>query len=202
DSIVIDPGVLQIEPIQVDVARAIDLGVTLRPQLRQLEIQRRQNELNLSNVRGRDAFRLNVELTYGREMQDPSFDGLMSDPRNSYTLGVSGSLPIWDWGERRARIEAEEIVLQRTDLSIEETREQIEIGIRNTVANLEEYQRRAESMEQNLVLARDVSTSSLEQYQTGTITVLDLLQSYEREDDTARNFLEAYMGYRNALLTL
>lgn len=202
DSIVIDLGLLQLEPMAVDIARAIELGVTLRPQLRQLAIQRRENEIRLSTVKGRDAFRLNVELTYGREMQDPSFDGLWSDPRNSYTVGVSGTLPIWDWGERRARVEAQEIVLQRTDLSIEQTREEIEIGIRNTVANLEEYQRRAESMEQNLVLAQDVSARSLEQYQAGVITVLDLLQSYERENDTAQNFLEAYMGYRNALLTL
>ncbi len=202
DSISIDLGVIEVDPIAIDLDQAIELGVTLRPQLRLLEIQRRQNELSLSTVKGRDSFRLNVELTYGREMQDPSFDGLMSDPRNSYTVGVSGTLPIWDWGARRARIEAQEIVLQRTDLSIEETREQIEIGIRNTVANLDEYQRRAQSMEDNLLLAREVSASSLEQYQSGAITVLDLLQSYEREDDTARNFLDAYMGYRDALLTL
>lgn len=202
DSISINVGELVLTPVPVDISTAIELGITLRPQLRQLEIQRRQNEISLSTVKGRDSFRLNVELTYGREMQDPSFDGLMSDPKNSYTLGVSGTLPIWDWGARRARIEAQEITLMRTDLSIEETREQIEIDIRNTVENLVEYQRRAESMERNLVLARQVSTSSLDQYVSGAITVLDLLQSYEREDDTARNFLTAYMGYRNALLSL
>ncbi|MEX2570729.1 MAG: TolC family protein [Gemmatimonadota bacterium] len=201
DSIVIRP-VLEITPVTVDVQRAIELGVTLRPQLRMLEIERRQNEIDYENVRGRNSFRLDVELTYGREMQDPRFGQLMSDPRNSYTFGVRGSLPIWDWGERRARIEAERLVLARTDLSIEETREEIQIGINNTVRNLEEYLDRAQSMEENLELAEQISQQSLAQYREGSISIQDLLQSYERQESTALNFLAAYIGYRDAILEL
>ncbi|MEX2582596.1 MAG: TolC family protein [Gemmatimonadota bacterium] len=201
DSIVVRPE-LTVSPVTVDEARAIELGLTLRPQLQRLDIQRRQNEIGIENVRGRNSFRMDVELTYGREMQDTQFDRLMGDPRNSYTVGVSGRIPIWDWGQRRSRIEAEQLVLARTDLSIQETREEIQIGITNTLRNLEEYQQRAESMEENLILAENVSQQSLEQYRAGSITILDLLQSFDRQEDTAENFLDAYMGFRNAIADL
>lgn len=201
DSIVINP-VIEMVTVQVDEELATEMGLTLRPQLRILEIQRRQNEIQVENVRGRNSFRLDVELTYGREMEDSELGNLMHDPTNSYTFGVRGSVPIWDWGAQRARVEAQRLVLDRTLLSIEETRENIQIDIRNTVQNLTEFQQRVESMEQNLILAEQVTATSIEQYQQGSITVLDLLQSIEREEDTARNFLRAYMGYRDALLEL
>jgi outer membrane protein len=201
DSIIIRPT-LEITPFTVDLARAIELGMTLRPQMQALAIERRKNEIQFAEVSDRNSFRLDVELSYGREMQDPEFGNLIRDPRNSYTVGVSGSLPIWDWGERDARIEAQRLVLDRHELSIEETREQIEVGITNTVRNLEEYQQRAQSMEANLELAAQISAESLAQYSAGGITILDLLQSFERQEDTAENFLEAYMGYRNAVLSL
>jgi outer membrane protein len=201
DSIVIRPTI-EADPVNVDLAQAIQLGVNLRPQLRLLEIQRRQNEIAIENVRGRNSFRIDLELTYGREMRETQFRDLLDDPSNSYTLGVRGSVPIWDWGAQKARVEAQRLVLERTLLSIEETREQIEIGITNTVQNLTEYQQRVASMEQNLALAEEISTTSLNQYRSGVITVLDLMQSFERQADTAENFLDAYIDYRDAIMSL
>jgi outer membrane protein TolC len=145
---------------------------------------------------------MDVELTYGREMQDPQFQQLLDQPKNSYTVAVTGTLPIWDWGERRARVEAQRLVLDRTDLSIEQTREQIEVGITNTVRNLAEYQQRAQSMEDNLQLAAQVSAQTLQQYRNGEVTIQDLIQSFNRQEDTAENFVDAYMGYRDAILDL
>ncbi len=201
DSIMIDPAIT-LRPVEIDSLRAIELGMTLRPQLRQLGIERRENEIELEGVRARNSFRMDLELTYGREMEDRELNRLMDDPRNSYTVGVRGYLPIWDWGESEARLEAQQLVLEGTDLSIEQTREEIEISINNTLKNLDEFQRRALNMQENLALAEQVSTQSLAQYRAGAISIQDLLQAYERQRETAENFLAAYMGYRRAILDL
>lgn len=201
DSIAIDPA-LQVSPLEVDLARAIELGLTLRPQLRMLDIDRRRNLIALDETRGTNAFRMNVELTYGREMEDPALRRLLEEPSNSYTVSVTGRVPIWDWGARADRVRAQEAVVARTQLSIDETREQIELEVQNMVRNLEEYQQRAENLETTLELARDVSAQSLVQYAEGRITALDLLQSFERQEDTGENFLQAYLGFRQAILDL
>lgn len=201
DSVVIETD-LSVTPIDVDVEQAIQYGTNLRPQLRSLDIQARRNEIWVQEAKGNNAFRLNLEVTYGREMQDPVLRELMDDPSNSYTVGVSGYVPIWDWGARRARVEAQRLSLERTRLSIEETRESIRREIGNVVRNLEEYQQRALSMQDNLELARQVSAMSLSQYAEGRGSMLDVVQAFERQSDTAENFLQAFLGYRNAVLQL
>ena len=193
---------LTVVPIEVDVDQAVEYGTNLRPQLRSLDIQARRNEIWVQEARGNNAFRLNLEVTYGREMQDPVLRELMNDPSNSYTVGVSGYVPIWDWGARRARVNAQQLSLQRVRLSIEETRESIRRDIGNVVRNLQEYQQRALNMQENLELARQVSAMSLARYEDGQGSMLDLVQAFERQADTAENFLEAYLGYRQAVLDL
>ena len=193
---------LTVDPIEVDEAQAIEYGMTLRPQLRRLDIDQRRNEIWVQEARGNNAFRLNLEVTYGREMQDPVLRELMNDPSNSYTVGVSGYVPIWDWGARDARVQAQRLSLERVRLSIEETREGIRRDIGNVVRNLEEYQQRALNMQDNLELARQVSAMSLAQYAEGRGSMLDLVQAFERQADTADNFLSAYLGYRQAVIDL
>ena len=201
DSLTLDLD-LGVVPLAVDEARAIEYGFNLRPQLRRLDIDERRNEIWAEEAKGNNGFRLNFEVTYGREMQDPALRELMNDPSNSYTVGVSGYIPIWDWGARRQRVHAQRLSLQRVRLSIEETRESIERDVGNVVRNLEEYQQRALSMQANLDLAREVSAMSLARYQGGQGSMLDLVQAFERQADTAENFLDAYLGYRRAILDL
>jgi len=201
DSIALDPS-LDVEPIEVDAARAIELATTLAPRLRRLAINRRQSEIGLERTRGNNSFRMNVRLTYGREVQDPRFENIWTEPRNSYTVNVNATIPIWDWGERKHRIQASRYSIERNDLSIEEARSQIATSVLNEVRNLEEYQQRALNMQGNLEFARQITASTIERYGAGEITLVDVLQTIDREANTARNFLDAYLGYRRALLRL
>ena len=43
---------------------------------------------------------------------------------------------------------------------------------------------------------------SLAQYAEGRGSMLDLVQAFERQADTADNFLDAFLGYRQAVLDL
>ncbi|RMH52674.1 MAG: TolC family protein [Bacteroidetes bacterium] len=201
DSLVVDPNP-HVRPVDVDLEQAVAYGRSLRPQLRKLAIQRRKDEIDVNNARGWDSFRANLEVTYGRETQDPRFDELWERPTNSYSIGLYAYIPIWDWGRRRARIQAEQISLRKTELFIEETEREIRTDIANAIQNLEEYEQRAITMEENLQMARDIVAASMAQYRSGDISILDLLQSIGRQEDTALNFLTTYLGYRKALLSL
>lgn len=145
---------------------------------------------------------MDFEVSYGYETQDPAFRNLWTEPKNSYTVDVSATVPIWDWGERRHRIQAGEYSLQRTDVSAEEVRTQTTTNVRNAILNLEEYQQRALNMQENLTLARRVTASTLDRYRGGEVALIDLLQTINRESDTAENFLDAYRGFRQAILRL
>jgi outer membrane protein len=201
DSIVLDP-VLRVTPANVDSARAVELATTLAPRLRQLALSRREDEIRLEETRGNDSFRMNVGLTYGREMQDPRFQHLWTEPSNSYTLNVSGYIPLWDWGERKHRIQAQRYSLEQTDLQIEEARSSIQTDVANEIRNLQEFEQRALNMQENLQFAEQITTTTIDRYRAGEVDLVGLLQTIDREAATARNFLDAYLGYQNTLLRL
>jgi outer membrane protein TolC len=193
---------LEVRPVVVDPMRAIELARTLAPRMRQLAIQMRENEIRLDETKGENGFRMNVGFTYGREMQDPLFRNLLEEPRNSYTVDVTARVPLWDWGQRRHRIQAQEHSLERVQLSIEEAQSDIETSVRSQVRSLEEYRQRLVNMQENRELARKTTDSTLERYRAGEVTLVDLLQTIDRESSTAGNFLQAFMGYQETLRRL
>jgi len=201
DNISIDPS-LDLQPVVVDIDRATRFAMELTPRLRQLDITHRENEIRLEEAKGRNAFRVDLEFTYGREMREPIFDQLWDDPRNTYTVDVSAFVPIWDWGERNARIQASQINLNRNRLQREQAEIQIVSNVRNEVINVQELQARALTMQSNVALAENISEESLNLYAQGSIAVVDLLQSLRREMDTQNNLLDAYLGWRQSLQRL
>jgi len=200
-SVTLDPEI-EIRPLEVNAEQAIRYGLSLRPRLRNLEIQKIKEEIDLDNTRGRNAFHLNLELTYGMEKQDEVFNDLWSQYDNSYSVSVEAYVPIWDWGRRKALIAADKISLRRSELAIEEFRKKVVTDIHNAIENLQEYQRRALTMEEHLETAESLTEASIEQYEEGKMALQDLLRSISTQTETGRSFLDAYLGYRKSILSL
>jgi hypothetical protein len=74
--------------------------------------------------------------------------------------------------------------------------------VRNEVLNVRDRESRTLAMRDNLDLARGVTETSFQRYQSGSITALDLVLSLRREADTAENFLDTYLGWRESLRRL
>lgn len=193
---------LDLSPVKVDVNDAIRLASTITPRMRLLTIATRENEIRLDETRGSNAFRMNLGVTYGREVQDPRFQNLWTDPRNSYTVEVNATVPIWDWGERRHRIQAQQFSLDRALLSEEQTLSEIETEVRNLVASLDDFGRRTLTMLETLSLAHELTEAAVSRYRAGEVGLSDLMQALSRESTTAGNLLNAYQGYQRTLRRL
>lgn len=196
--ITIDP-VIELSRVPIDSDLATRYAMEFTPRMRKLDLSYRRNEIRLDETKGRGGFELDLSLSYGREMQDEVFGQIWDEPENTYTVDVAGSLPIWDWGERKARIEASRLNVDQSQLRIEETTADIQNDIQNEVRNVAEFEERAFNMQANLELSQGITQTSMTRYGDGTISALDLLTGLRREMDTANNFLDAYLGWRGAL---
>ncbi len=201
DSVALVP-LFHLEPVPVDLEEAIRYGIELTPRMRQLDISLRQSEIRLEEARGRGGFRMNLNMSYGRERRDEIFDKLWVDPDNSYTVNVTAFLPVWDWGERKARLASSAIGIEQARIRIEEAEIQIESTVRNEVLNVRDRESRTLAMRENMELAQGVSETSFQRYRDGAISASDLILTLRREMDTAGNFLESYLGWRGALRRL
>ncbi len=193
---------ISIISFKVDRTKALEYGFSLRPSLRLSDIRKLKSEIRLDNVKGRGAFRVNLKVTYGLEKQDERFKSIWQQYDNTNSVTINAYVPIWDWGQRRARIEAQKISLEREDLRIEERQNSIRIDINNAIINLNEYQARASNMQDNIKIANDILQESIEQYKDSKMLFLNLIQNVIRQKDTGLNFLEIYLEYRESILSL
>lgn len=103
--------------------------MALTSSMRQLEISYREDEIDLEETRGRGAFRMDLEFTYGREARDPAFDRVWAEPSNTYTVDAANTFldAFLGWRQSLQRLqdltyydfEADLPVLDRFDIDVE-----------------------------------------------------------------------------------
>ncbi len=201
DSLFIDPEI-KITPVFIKLDDAIELGLKNNPWLRSLYLGKRGAELDVESVKGENSFHVNLEFTYGLEKKDNRFKSIWDKYDNSNSATVNAYIPLWDWGERRALIQSEQIEVNRHDLQIEEARYDIKKDITNSYTNLKEYEERCLNLDNSRKLSGEFIQISIDKYAAGELFLQNLLQIVERHKDTEKNFLETYMGYRRSLLNL
>lgn len=199
--LILEPEIV-LDSVSVDQEKAIEYGVMLRPRLQREYVVRRKQEVDLDNSRGRNSFRVDLEVTYGMEKQDEFARDLLEDYSTSYSLSLNAYIPIWDWGRSKALVEADLVDVRRSGLRIKEVENQIISDISSTVKDMREYQRRALRMKNNLGKAQLITEQSIAQYGGDRIALLDALRSVSTEKDTELQFLDTYLGYRRAILRL
>ena len=201
DELSVDTPIV-ITPFKVDKERALEYGFSLRPSLRLSNINKRRSEISLDNEKGRNAISVNLVVTYGLEKQDERFQSIWGQYADTNTISINANIPIWDWGQRKARIMARKINAKQDDLRIEEKQKEINIDINNAIINLNEYQARASNMQNNIKIAMDILKESIKQYKNNKILFHNLLQNVLRQKDTDLNFLDIYLEYRKSILSL
>lgn len=201
DSLFIDPEI-HVNPFQVDLDEAIHYGCTLNPQLRRLQISKRKAEIDLENVKGWDAFHMELEVTYGLEKSDQQFHAIWGRYDNSNSVTLNAYLPLWDWGARKCRIEAERRDLQRRELDMEERKDDLRKNIISAQTNLNEYLDRCLNMQESLKLANEFTEISIQEYKNGEISLGDLLQIVTRNQETESKLLESFLGYKRSIVEL
>jgi len=201
DSLVVKHDI-RILPIDVDLDQALELGYSLSPRLRRMRLGNRKTEIDLDNEKSEDAFRLNLETSLGFENNNDVYREMWDDYTNSYSVSLFAYFPIWDWGRRKANIEAAEISLKRAHLYLNQVRDQITNSIVNSVANLNDYKARVLLIEKSLVDARESYEASVTRYREGKLSMQGVLKAMERKKSLEFNYLEAYIGYRGSILRL
>ncbi len=201
DSLIVKPYI-QISPITVNLEEAIEYAFHYNPRLQRLEIWKRHSEIDVEEQKGRNSFHLTLEATYGLEKKNHHLQTLWERFDNSNSITLNAYVPLWDGGERRARIQAETVDLRRRNLEINQRRQDIDSDIRNEYTNLKEYYQRAKNMQESAQLSIELTNMSIEKYKNSQILLPELLQIVERTQTTQENFGEIYAGYRRSLVNM
>ncbi len=201
DSIVILADI-SIPHVKVDLDEAVQYGLSSRMELRQREIDIESSQFQLVRTKAMNEFKGDLGLAIGIMGDDPALGQIYSKPTNNPSVALSFRIPLFDWGEKKARIRAQEAVIETQQLNYEDERKQIIIDIRQVYRNLQNDLNQisiAEKSVQNADLTYEIN---LERYRNGDLTSMDLNLFQNQLSQQKMSYAQALINYKLDLLDL
>ena len=188
--------------IPVDLQKAIDNGLSSRMELRQREIDVETSQFELIRINAQNEFSGNVNVRLGIAGDDPKLNQIFDQPTSSPSVSVSFNIPLWDWGEKKANIAAQEAAIKSSELDLSEEKKQIIIDIRQTYRNLQNQLKQIEIAKQSETNAQLTYEINLERYENGDLTGMDLNLYQTQLSQQKVAYAQALINYKIELLNL
>jgi outer membrane protein TolC len=193
---------IQHKPVIVDLEKAINNGLTQRLELSQRKIDLNNAEFDLITTSTTNEFRGDVNLSVGIMGNNESFTNIYDKPTRSPQVGVTFSIPIFDWGERKARIKAAELQVESSQLNIKNLEDDIVINLRQVFRNLKNLNSQIAIAEQNEKNAQLTYVINLERYKNGDLTSMDLDRFQNQLSQKKMDLANALISYKLELLNM
>ncbi|HWO37780.1 MAG TPA: TolC family protein, partial [Candidatus Acidoferrum sp.] len=179
-------------PEERELAAARANAVEHRPEMKIAENRRRQAELETKSEKTHYIPDIAIQASY---VSPVNVNFL---PQNIGSVGALFSWQPWDWGEKHHKIREAGLAEQQAGLSVEDTREQILLGVDSNFRHLREARAHLAVTE----AARDAETEKLrnqkESYSQRSILLSDLLKQQSSLADAESQYHQAVLAYWSA----
>lgn len=193
---------VKLNPVSVDLNKAIEYGLKSRMELRQREIEVESSQFALIRTKAQNEFKGDLSLSVGIIGDNTDLADIYENPTRNPKVSVSFNVPLWDWGEKKARIKAQEASMQSTLLSQTEEKKQITIDIRRVYRNLQNLVNQIDIASQNERNAKLTYDINLERYTNGDLTSMDMNLFQVQLSQKSMAYAQALIDYKIELLNL
>jgi len=191
-----------VTPIEVDGKKALDHGLASRMELRQRQISVETSQFDLLSVKATNEFRGDMTLSIGLSGDDPNLAKIYDKPTKSPRVSLGFNVPLFDWGERQARIRAQEAVINSQKLNLSNQEVQIKMDIRQVIRNLSNLKNQIGIALQNQKNSQLTYDINLERYKNGDLTSMDLNLFQVQLSDKKMAYAQSLINYKIELLNL
>lgn len=187
---------------EVDLNKAIQYGLDHRMELRQRTIDIERSQFELTRTKALNEFKGAVALSLGVFGDNERAPEIYQNPNMNPRVAISFSIPIWDWGENKARMDAANATLEINKVDLEVEQNNIIINIRKVYRNLQNLENQIAIAEQNVKNAELTYDINLERYKNGDLTSIDLERFQSQLSEKKSAFADALINYKMELLNL
>ena len=201
DDIIVLPNIA-VDTVAVDISFAIDQGLANRMELRQRQIDVESSQFDLIQTKALNEFKGSLGLSVGLFGDNEKFGDVYANPTDNEEVSLSLTIPLWDWGERKSRIKASEASIESANITLEEEKNDIILGIRKVYRNLLNLRNQIGIAEQNVENAQLTYDLNLERYKNGDLTGMDLNLYQEQLSQKQLSYTNSLISYKLELLNL
>ncbi|MCL1821223.1 MAG: TolC family protein [Prolixibacteraceae bacterium] len=193
---------VEVNPVPVDLDKAIQNGLSSRRELRQREIDIESSQFEMIRTKARNEFSGSMNVAYGFIGDDSKLGKIFNDPVQNPQVQVSFSIPLFDWGEKKARIKAQEASIKSAEISFSDQRNQIIVRIREVYRSLQNQLNQIEIAAQSERNAQLTYEINLERYENGDLTGMDLNLYQNQLSSQKISYAQALLNYKIQLLNM
>ena len=194
--------VITVNPVVINMEEAINYGLRSRMEIRQREISIAQSEMDMINVKAQNKISGNVQMSIGLIGDDEKFNNIYDNATQNPRISLSLSVPIFDWGARKARIRAQQTQQTIANLNYEEIKIDIELAIRQSYRRLENLSTQIEIAEKRVETAQRTYDLNNVRYNNGEINGLEISQYQNQLSTNKTQLLQSQINYKNELLNI
>jgi len=187
---------------EVDLNQALQHALDNRMELRERAIDIERSQFELIRTKALNEFKGSVSLSLGVFGDNERAYDIYAVPDVNPRVAVSFNIPIFDWGEKRARIDAANASRQIKEIDLEVEKNEIMINIRKVYRNLQNLENQITIAEQNVKNANITYDINLERYKNGDLTSIDLDRFQSQLSEKKSIYAEALINYKIELLNL
>ncbi len=193
---------ISVVPADIDLQQAINYGLTNRMEIRQKQISIEQAKMDLIETKGETEFEGNLSLSVGLAGDNEKAQDVYSDPTNSNAVSLSLTVPILDWGKKKANMRASQAALDMTEYDLKDQKVAIVLAVREAYRSLNNQLIQIEIAKKNVENAKLTYEINLEEYKNGDLTSMDLSLVQNQLTENKNSLTSAIISYKLQLLQM
>ena len=195
-------GNIEINTVLINSQQAIRSGMDSRMELRQREIAIEEADMQMIVTKASNEFSGNISLSMGIVGVDENFGNIYNNPTQNPRVGITLSVPIFDWGEKKTRVKAQQISQAIAKLDLEDQQNSIELSIRRLLRDIEKDHTQIDIDEKNLRNAQLTYDLNVIKYREGELTGMEMNQYQSQLSSRKISYLQTLISYKINLLNL
>ncbi|NLX66960.1 MAG: TolC family protein [Bacteroidales bacterium] len=193
---------IEVSPIAIDLDRVVQNGLSSRMEIRQREIDIELGELQMIQTKSLNEFKGDISLSVGIIGDHERLGNIYENPTQNPRVAISFTVPIFDWGEKKARIKAQKIAQTVAKLEQENLKVDIELDARQVWRRLENLRTQIDIAEKSVRNAQLTYDINLTRYREGDLTGMEISQFQTQLSNRKMAHAQALINYKIELLNL
>jgi outer membrane protein TolC len=191
-----------VDSVPVSIDQAIQFALENRMELRQRQISIENAQFEMIRTMAINEFAGNLSFSVGLFGDNEAFQQVYKSPTDNEDFSFSLQIPIFDWGEKKARIKATQASIETQKINLDDQRNTIIQTVRQVYRNLQNLLNQISIAQQNVRNAQLTYDINLERYRTGDLTGMDLNLFQNQLSSKKLDLINAQINYKLELLNL
>ncbi len=170
---------------------------TLSQKIKDIEMQR-----SLAETKANRGISIDLNANIGFSQSGNNISAAYSQLIDREVVGISFSMPIYDWGTSRGRVKMAEAQAEITMSELEQAEVEFRQDIRIKVLEFNNQARQCEISERALLVAEQRYEITKDRFQNGGITVTDLNTAQEELDAASQQYVSQLSSFWSSYFEL